>query len=320
MRSKRARRVVVAGGAGFIGANLCARLVKDGAHVICLDLAPGDSIRNIAHLIGKKNFEYRQHDIIQPLSIEGRVDEIYNFATTASPKLYQIDRIYTFKTCVWGSMNLLDLAAEKGARILEASTSEVYGDPLEHPQKESYRGNVTTTGPRACYDEGKRGAETLFMDYHRHRGVDIKIIRIFNCYGPYMKDDGRIMVNFISQALSGEPITIYGDGSQTRSYVYIDDLIEGIVRMMKKPNFTGPVNLGNPEEHTVKEIAELIIRLVGKKNKIVYHPLPTDDPTRRRPDITLAKKTLKWEPKMGLEPGLKKTIEFYRGLSLSNKT
>jgi UDP-glucuronate decarboxylase len=305
------RRVVIAGGAGFIGLNLVRRLLADGARVMAIDMTPGDQIRHFEPFIASGNFEYRQQDIIEPITIDGPVQEIYNLATTAAPKYYQADRVHTLKTCVFGSTNLLDLAAEKGARILQSSTSEVYGDPLEHPQKESYRGNVNPTGPRACYDEGKRAAEALFMDYHRHRATDIKIIRIFNCYGPYMKDDGRIMSNFIQQALKGEPITIYGDGLQTRSFMYIDDLVDGIVRMMQVADFTGPVNLGNPEEHTVKEIAETVVRLTKSKSEIRYHPLPQDDPTRRQPDITLAGAKLGWKPTVDLEAGLMKTIGFY---------
>lgn len=311
----RQRRVVIAGGAGFIGLNLVNRLLNDGARVIAIDMTPGDNIRHAESFFTHKDFEYRQQDIIEPIRMEGPVDEIYNLATTAAPKHYQADRVHTLKTCVFGSTNLLDLATEKGARILQSSTSEIYGDPLEHPQKESYRGNVNPIGPRACYDEGKRAAEALFMDYARHRNTDIRIIRIFNCYGPYMKDDGRIMANFIQQALRNEPITIYGDGLQTRSFMYIDDLVEGIVRMMRISDFMGPVNLGNPDEHTVKEIAETVVRLTNSSSVINFHPLPQDDPTRRQPDITLAGEKLDWRPAIDLETGLMKTIDFYRSFT-----
>ena len=309
--TKSQRRVVIAGGAGFIGLNLCTRLLDEGARVIALDMTPTDKLRHVEPFLKNENFEYRQQDIIEPIAIEGPIDEIYNFATTAAPKYYQEDRVHTLKTCVFGSTNLLDLATEKSARILQASTSEIYGDPLEHPQKEDYRGNVNPIGPRACYDEGKRAAEALFMDYARHRGTDIKIVRIFNAYGPYMKDDGRIMSNFIQQALKGESITIYGDGSQTRSFIYIDDLVEGIMRMMRKDDFMGPVNLGNPEEYTVKQIAETVVRLTNSKSAITLMPLPQDDPTRRQPHIGLAHEKLGWKPLVGLEEGLQKTIAFY---------
>lgn len=307
------KRVLVTGGAGFLGSHLCERLVKDGCDVICMDNFRTSAKRNIRHLLDSLYFEFIRHDIIEPIFIE--CDQIYNLACPASPIWYQQDPIYTTKTSIYGAFNCLGIAKRTGARILQSSTSEVYGDPEVHPQVESYRGAVNTIGPRACYDEGKRVAETLFFDYHRQHGVDIKVMRIFNTYGPRMDmGDGRVVSNFIVQALKGEDITIYGDGSQTRSFCYVDDLIEGMVRLMNDSaeGFTGPVNIGNPGEFTIKELAEKVVSMTGSKSQIVYEDLPVDDPTQRKPDISLAKKELGWEPKVQLDEGLERTIEYFK--------
>lgn len=307
----RKTRVLVTGGAGFLGSHLCDRLLRDGHDVICLDNLFTGSKDNIRHLLGNPYFEFIRHDVTQPIYVE--CDQIYNLACPASPKWYQKDPIYTFKTSVYGAMNCLGLAKRTGARILQASTSEIYGDPLMHPQPESYWGNVNTTGIRSCYDEGKRAAETLFFDYHRKDKVDIKVLRIFNTYGPRMDiGDGRVVSNFIVQALKGENITIYGDGQQTRSFCYVDDLIEGMLRMMNSSaGFTGPVNIGNPGEFTIRELAEIIVDLIGSRSSIIYEPLPSDDPIQRKPLIDLAKKELGWEPTISLKDGLVKTIEYF---------
>lgn len=307
----RRNRVVVAGGAGFLGSHLCDRLIADGNDVICVDNLFTGSKDNIRHLLSNPYFEFIRHDVTQPLFLE--CDQIYNLACPASPIWYQKDPIYTTKTSFCGALNMLGLANRTGARILQASTSEVYGDPECNPQKEDYRGNVNTIGPRSCYDEGKRAAETLFFDYHRQHGVDIKVMRIFNTYGPRMDiGDGRVVSNFIVQALKGEDITIYGDGSQTRSFCYVDDLIEGMIRVMNSADgFTGPVNIGNPGEFTIKALAEKVIELTGTTSKLIYQDLPVDDPTQRRPDISLAKKELEWVPHVQLEEGLKKTIAYF---------
>ena len=305
------KTILVTGGAGFVGSHLCETLLKKGNKVICLDNNYTGSKKNISSLEKDKNFSFVEHDITKPIDI--RCDEIYNFACPASPIHYQKDPVFTLNTSVFGIINMLELARKNNAKILQASTSEVYGDPLEHPQKETYWGNVNTVGIRSCYDEGKRIAETYSMDYHRKYGLNIKIIRIFNTYGPRMaRNDGRVVSNFITQAIDGKDITIYGDGSQTRSFCYVSDLVEGIIKMMEKENFTGPVNLGNPNEFTVKELAEKVVKMTGSKSKIVYNPLPSDDPKVRRPDITLAKTKLNWEPKIQLEDGLKKTIEYFK--------
>ncbi len=306
------KRILVSGGAGFIGSHLCTRLVNEGNDVICLDNYYTGSKENVWHLIGRPNFELVRHDVINPYWAE--VDEIYNLACPASPIHYQHDPIQTTKTAVVGSMNLLGLAKRTHAKILQASTSEVYGDPAVHPQTEEYWGNVNCVGVRSCYDEGKRCAETLFMDYYRRHGVHIKIIRIFNTYGPRMLAyDGRVVSNFVVQALKNKDITIYGDGQQTRSFQYVDDLIEGMVRMMAtEDSFTGPVNIGNPREFTILELAELVIKIIGSKSKIVFEPLPHDDPRQRKPDITLARTKLDWEPKVRLEEGLIPMIEYFK--------
>ena len=306
------KRILVSGGAGFIGSHLCTRLVNEGNDVICLDNYYTGSKENIWHLIGRPNFELVRHDVINPYWAE--VDEIYNLACPASPIHYQHDPIQTTKTAVVGSMNLLGLAKRTHAKILQASTSEVYGDPAVHPQTEEYWGNVNCVGVRSCYDEGKRCAETLFMDYYRRHGVRIKIIRIFNTYGPRMLAyDGRVVSHFIVQALKNDNITIYGDGQQTRSFQYVDDLIEGMVRMMAtEDSFTGPVNIGSPREFTILELAELVIKMTGSQSKIVFEPLPHDDPRQRKPDITLAKTKLNWEPTIRLEQGLLPMIEYFK--------
>lgn len=305
-------RILVTGGAGFLGSNLCDYLLAKKHQVICVDNLFTGSRENIKHLINNPDFQFIEHDIISPLFLKERVDQIYNLACPASPVHYQSDAIRTTKTNTIGVINLLEFAKEHKARIFQASTSEIYGDPLEHPQKESYRGNVNLIGPRACYDEGKRVAETLFFDYHRQNKVDVRVARIFNTYGPKMaRDDGRVVSNFILQALAGKPLTIYGAGDQTRSFCYVDDLIEGFHRLMNS-DFIGPVNLGNSGEFTVRELAEKVIALTGSKSKIVHETLPEDDPTKRKPDISLAKSKLGWEPKIPLEEGLKKTIEYFR--------
>lgn len=306
------KRILITGGAGFIGSHLCERLLEEGNEVICVDNFFTGSKENIKHLLGNPYFEVLRHDITFPLYVE--VDEIYNLACPASPIHYQFDPVQTTKTSVMGAINMLGLAKRLKIRILQASTSEVYGDPTVHPQKEDYWGNVNPIGPRACYDEGKRCAETLFFDYHRQHNLDIKVVRIFNTYGPRMlPNDGRVVSNFIVQALKGEDITVYGDGSQTRSFCYIDDMVDGIIKMMNSPKgFTGPVNLGNPEEFTILELAEMILKLTKSKSKIVFKPLPQDDPKQRQPDITLAKSRLNWEPKVPLQEGLIKTIEYFK--------
>ena len=308
------KRILVSGGAGFIGSHLCTRLVNEGHDVICLDNFCTGSKDNIKHLMGNHHFEVVRHDVTYPYSAE--VDEIYNLACPASPIHYQHDPIQTAKTSVMGAINMLGLAMRLDAKILQASTSEVYGDPIIHPQPESYWGNVNPVGYRSCYDEGKRCAETLFMDYYRQNQTRIKIIRIFNTYGPRMlPNDGRVVSNFIIQALNNEDITIYGDGKQTRSFQYIDDLIEGMVRMMDtEDDFTGPVNLGNPNEFPVLELAERVIRMTGSTSKIVFKPLPTDDPKQRQPDIKLAKEKLGWQPTVELEDGLKRMIEYFKNV------
>lgn len=305
-------RVLVSGGAGFLGSHLCERLLNEGEHVICMDNLFTGSKENIEHLLGNPEFEFICHDVTEPLYVE--VDRIFNLACPASPPHYQYDPIKTAKTSVYGAINMLGLAKRCHARILQASTSEVYGDPLVHPQPESYRGNVNTIGIRSCYDEGKRMAETLFFDYHRQHDVDIKVIRIFNTYGPRMNpSDGRVVSNFIVQALKGDDITIYGDGNQTRSFCYVDDLIEGMVRMMNsRDGFTGPVNLGNPGEFTMKQLAELVLSETGSSSKIIYTELPSDDPTQRKPVIDLAMQELDWKPTIKLEDGLKRTIEYFK--------
>ena len=308
------KQILVTGGAGFIGSHLCERLLKDGNNVICMDNYFTGLKQNIVHLLDNPYFELVRHDVTFPYYVE--VDEIYNLACPASPIHYQFDPVSTTKTSVIGAINMLGLAKRTKARILQASTSEVYGDPVVHPQEESYWGNVNPIGLRSCYDEGKRCAETLFMDYHRQNKVDVKIIRIFNTYGPRMRpDDGRVVSNFIMQALKGEDITIYGDGKQTRSFQYVDDLVEGMIRMMASENFTGPVNLGNPREFTMLELAELVLKMTNSKSKIIFTPLPSDDPKQRKPDITLAKEKLNgWEPKIRLEEGLIDTIKYFKSL------
>jgi UDP-glucuronate decarboxylase len=311
-------RALVTGGAGFLGSHLCDRLVKDGYDVICLDNFFTGQKRNVAHLIGNPYFELVRHDVTFPYYVE--VDGIFNLACPASPPHYQYDPVQTTKTSVHGAINMLGLAKRTRARILQASTSEVYGDPSVHPQPESYWGNVNPIGIRSCYDEGKRCAETLFFDYHRQNGVEIKVIRIFNTYGPRMHpNDGRVVSNFIMQALRGEDITIYGDGLQTRSFCYVDDLINGFMAMMATPaDFTGPVNLGNPGEFTMRELAEAILRLTDSKARMVFEPLPQDDPRQRKPDIALAKSKLGWEPKVSLEDGLKETIRYFTDFVRNN--
>lgn len=304
-------RVLVTGGAGFIGSHVCERLIAEGHDVICLDNFFTGRRSNVLHLRDHANFELVRHDIIEPILLE--VDQIYHLACPASPVHYQYNPVKTTKTSVMGTINMLGLAKRVRARILLASTSEVYGDPLVHPQKESYWGNVNPIGPRSCYDEGKRVAETLMMDYHRQNKVDIRIVRIFNTYGPRMLlDDGRVVSNFIVQAIKGNPLTLYGDGSQTRSFCYVDDLVNGMIAMMNCDGFIGPVNLGNPSEMTVKQLAEEVLAQTGSKSSITNEPLPADDPTRRKPDISLAKEKLSWEPKISLSEGLKKTINDFR--------
>ncbi len=308
------KRILVTGGAGFLGSYLCELLIGRGHDVVCLDNFFTSQKSNIAHLLNQPNFELIRHDIIWPMYLE--VDEIYNLACPAAPGHYQYNPIKTMKTSVMGAINVLGMAKRCRAKVLQASTSEVYGDPEVHPQLESYRGLVNCIGPRACYDEGKRAAETLFMDYHRQNHVNVRIVRIFNTYGPRMHPfDGRVVSNFICQALSGRDLTIFGDGSQTRSFCYRDDLIEGVISMMDgQDDFVGPVNLGNPGEFTMLELANLVLELTGSSSKLVFRPLPTDDPVQRQPDITLAKQHLRWEPKVSLREGLLKTIEWFRSI------
>ena len=308
------KQVLVTGGAGFLGSHLCEVLVEEGADVLCLDNFYTGSRANVQHLVGKPNFELLRHDVTFPLYIE--VDEVYNLACPASPIHYQHDPVQTTKTSVHGAINMLGLAKRTGAKILQASTSEVYGDPEEHPQPEHYWGHVNPIGPRSCYDEGKRCAETLFFDYHRQHNLPIKVARIFNTYGPRMHpDDGRVVSNFIVQALKGESLTIYGDGSQTRSFCYVDDLVAGLIRLMRtEDDCTGPVNLGNPDEFQIKQLAERVLALVGSRSKIIYKELPQDDPQQRRPDITLAKAQLNWQPSIALDEGLRRTVEYFRAL------
>jgi len=306
------QRVLVTGGAGFLGSHLCERLLDGGCEVLCLDNFFTGSKKNILHLTGNPHFEMIRHDIINPIYLE--VDQIYNLACPASPVHYQYNAIKTIKTNILGSLNTLGIAKRVKARILQASTSEVYGDPEIHPQREDYWGKVNPIGIRSCYDEGKRAAECLMMDYHRKNQVDVKIARIFNTYGPRMAvNDGRVISNFIVQALKGKDITVYGDGVQTRSFCYVDDLISGLIRLMETPDgFTGPVNLGNPQEFTIIELAQTIIRLTGSRSKIVFQPRPSDDPTQRKPDISLAGEVLGWQPRVALDEGLEKTIAYFR--------
>ncbi len=308
------RRVLVTGGSGFLGSHLCDRLVARGDDVICVDNLFTGRKRNIAHLLDKPNFEFTRHDVTFPLYVE--VDQIYNLACPASPVHYQHDPVQTTKTSVHGAINMLGLAKRLGARIFQASTSEVYGDPSVHPQPEEYWGNVNPIGPRSCYDEGKRCAETLFFDYYRQHKLDIRVGRIFNTYGPRMHpNDGRVVSNFIVQALKGEPITLYGDGEQTRSFCYVDDLIDAFVAFMDKPgDLPGPINLGNPGEFTIRQLAELVIELTGAKSKLVFKPLPHDDPKQRKPNIDKAKQILGWRPKVQLAEGLGRTIAYFEGL------
>jgi UDP-glucuronate decarboxylase len=306
--------VLVTGGAGFLGSHLCARLVREKHDVLCVDNFYTGTKRNIAGLVGEPNFELMRHDVTFPLYVE--IDQIYNLACPASPVHYQFDPVQTTKTSVHGAINMLGLAKRVKARILQASTSEVYGDPTMHPQKEAYWGNVNPIGLRSCYDEGKRCAETLMFDYYRQHGLEIKVARIFNTYGPNMHpNDGRVISNFIVQALNGDEITIYGDGNQTRSFCYVDDLIDGLIRLMRSPaDFIGPVNLGNPSEYTIRQLAEEVLRLTGSRSKLTFKPLPSDDPMQRCPDITLAKARLDWKPAVPLEDGLKETIAYFRAL------
>lgn len=304
------KRILVTGGAGFIGSHLCERLLKDGSEVICLDNFFTGRKENIAHLLDNPLFEVVRHDVIEPILLE--IDQIYNLACPASPVHYQYNPVKTIKTNIMGALNMLGLAKRVRARIFQASTSEVYGDPKVHPQKEDYWGNANPIGIRACYDEGKRCAESLMFAYHRQNGVDIRVVRIFNTYGPRMlENDGRVVSNFVVQALRGHDMTVYGDGSQTRSFCYIDDMVDGFIRMMDNEKEVGPVNLGNPGEFTIMELASMVKKLTGSSSKIVHKPLPPDDPVQRRPDITLAKEALGWRPTVGLEDGLLRTIEYF---------
>src|SRR5664280_1611484 len=309
------RRILVTGGSGFLGSHLCESLLAEGANVICLDNFFTGSRRNVEHLLDNKHFELIRHDVTFPIYLE--IDQIYNLACPASPIHYQHDPVQTTKTSVHGAINMLGLAKRVKAKIMQASTSEVYGDPKVHPQTEDYWGNVNPIGPRACYDEGKRCAETLFVDYYRQHNLQIRVIRIFNTYGPRMHpNDGRVVSNFIVQALKGENISIYGDGGQTRSFCYVDDLIDGMIRMMNsREDFTGPVNIGNPGEFTILQLAQKVIELTNSSSKIIYQPLPSDDPMQRKPDITLARKELGWEPKVQLEEGLIRTIDFFKTIN-----
>jgi UDP-glucuronate decarboxylase len=312
------KRILVTGGAGFLGSHLCERLVEAGHDVVCMDNYFTGAKKNVEHLRSRGNFELIRHDVTMPIFLE--VDQIYNLACPASPVHYQYNPVKTIKTSVMGAINMLGLAKRIKARVLQASTSEVYGDPVVHPQKEDYWGHVNPIGIRSCYDEGKRVAETLFFDYKRQNKVDIRVIRIFNTYGPKMHPfDGRVVSNFIVQALQGKDITIYGDGSQTRSFCYVSDLLDGMVRLMDHPTLTGPVNVGNPNEFTIRELAEQVIAQTGSKSKIIAKPLPSDDPKQRQPDITLAKKELGWEPKIELKEGLVKTIAYFDKLLTSGE-
>lgn len=305
------KRILVTGGAGFIGSHLCKRLVEENNQVICLDNFFTGRKENILELLNNKNFEVIRHDVIEAILLE--VDQIYNLACPASPVHYQYDPIKTIKTNMLGTMNLLELAKKTRARFLQASTSEVYGDPHIHPQKETYWGNVNPIGIRSCYDEGKRISETLCFDYQRQEKVEVRVVRIFNTYGPQMlENDGRVVSNFVVQALKGNDITVYGEGNQTRSFCYVDDLVDGMIKMMNQDSFSGPVNLGRPEEYTILEIAEKVLSMIETKSKIVFKPLPSDDPTKRRPNIALAKEYLNWEPNTSFEEGLSKTIEYFR--------
>lgn len=311
------KTILVTGGTGFLGSTLCTSLINQGNYVICLDNNYVGSLEAVEHLKDNENFKFIEHDVVTPISFDKKIDEIYHLACPGSPIFYQGDyAIHTTKTSVIGSINILNLALEHDAKVLFTSTSECYGDPLEHPQKESYRGNVNTIGIRACYDEGKRCAESLFFDYHREKGVDIRVVRIFNTYGPNMNPlDGRVVTNFICQAIEGDDITIYGDGLQTRSFCYVDDLILGLETMMNNTKgFTGPVNLGNPGEFTIKELAEIVLDKVKSKSKLIQMPLPQDDPTQRKPNISLAKEMLNWEPKTSLSDGLEYTIKYYKDI------
>lgn len=312
MKNAYKQRILVTGGAGFLGSHLCERLIEKGHEVLCVDNFYTGRKENIAHLLNHKYFELLRHDVTFPLYVE--VDAIYNLACPASPIHYQNDPVQTTKTSVHGAINMLGLAKRTSARIFQASTSEVYGDPVVHPQTEDYWGNVNPIGIRSCYDEGKRCAETLFFDYYRQHKLDIKVVRIFNTYGPRMHpNDGRVVSNFIVQALQGQNITIYGDGSQTRSFCYVDDMINAFISMMDtESGFTGPINLGNPNEFTIKQLAELVIQLTKSSSKLIFHPLPSDDPLQRQPNISLAKEKLNWEPAIHLEEGLQKTIEYFR--------
>ena len=307
-------KILITGGGGFIGSHLSERLLNEGHNVIIVDNFHTGNRDNVRHLLHNDYLEIIRHDVVDPLALE--VDQIYNLACPASPIHYQRSPMKTVLTSVMGAINTLTLARDTHARVLQASTSEIYGNPLEHPQTESYWGNVNTIGPRSCYDEGKRVAETLFFDYHREAGVDIRVARIFNTYGPRMCPyDGRVVSNIVLQALRNEPVTIFGDGSQTRSFCYVDDLVDGLIRLMNCDDFTGPVNLGNPDERSIKEVTELIIKLADSRSEIVYRPLPTDDPTRRKPDITLAKQALNWQPTINIEQGLPRVIDYFRPIA-----
>jgi UDP-glucuronate decarboxylase len=312
------QRVLVTGGAGFLGSHLCDRLLAQGAEVLCLDNFFTGSKANISHLLGDEHFELVRHDLVQPIFLE--VDQIYNLACPASPVHYQYNPVKTVKTNVMGAIHMLGLAKRVNARILQASTSEVYGSPQEHPQKEGYWGHVNPIGLRSCYDEGKRVAETLMMDYYRQNKVDVRIVRIFNTYGPRMAvSDGRVVSNFIVQALRNDPITVYGDGSQTRSFCYVSDMIDGCMRMMEREDFIGPVNLGNPHEFSIRELADLVIEITGSASEIVYKPLPEDDPVQRRPDISLAMEKLGWVPHVSLAEGLEKTVDYFKQIIAKGK-